>query len=696
MNPERNIHADNNSTPSLKQRELLSRTVSSNVPIMFKTLNLFKDLPCPQGQQCRLPNCYFSHESRGSAAEEHIPHATQPSESASQPLNGAAQPLKDDSIRVLKKRKIENGVSFSGTSPGPPRREPTSPAPELAKESSDVDQVASRLLSTTRAVSPPPSTRSAPKPLSQAAPAGSDVAPSQPQSQQLPPRQVTKESLNPRMLSKAPASHAARSAILKKLHAAITSLNERLAEEEEGPNKCFVLNKDELITMALDEEEKVAKESPGLYSNVIKLRIVKLTRMSLKEWSNEVLTHLNARYYKTKPVELTQKPPKSINTGLTAEQEITLATKLVTPLKGLEEFGYITTAPTEKEIEIAKKGVDISKGWEQCDRCAGRFQVFPGRREDGALANNGPCTYHPARPVYPVRNKTDRVIEASEKYYPCCGESVGTSSAGCTKWNTHVFKGSERKRLASTLQFETTPVQPDKGRLQPVCIDCEMGYTTLGFELIRLTAVSWPEGRDLLDVLVKPMGEIMDLNSRYSGVFPEHFASAKPYTPSGPVDSSVPKEGEHRTPLQVVESPAAARKLLFDLIQPDTPVIGHAIDNDLNVLRIIHPTVIDTVLLYPHPSRLPLRMSLKTLARKVLERDIQTGGDRGHDSREDSIATGDLVRVRVGELWKRLKAKGWLFQGDVLVPPPGLEASDVQRVVSELGARQKRKTSGVS
>lgn len=498
------------------------------------------------------------------------------------------------------------------------------------------------------------------------------------------------------MLPKAPASHAARSAILTKLHAAITSLNEKLAKEKESPNKCFILNKDELITMALDEEEKVAKESPGVYSNVIKLRIVKLTKMGLEEWSKEVMAHLNTRYYKTKPIEVTQKPPKPINTDLAVRQEIILATKLVTPLKGLEEFGYITELPTEKEVETARRGVDLSKGWEQCDRCGGRFQVFPGRREDGALANNGPCTYHPARPVYPARNKADRVVDASERYYPCCGESIGTS-AGCTKSSTHVFKVSERKRLASTLQFETTPAQPDKGHLEPVCIDCEMGYTTLGLELIRLTAVSWPEGRDLLDVLVKPMGEVMDLNSRYSGVFPEHYASAKPYSPSEAVGHLDTKEdSERRTPLQVVESPAAARKLLFELIQPDTPVIGHAIDNDLNVLRVIHPTVIDTVLLYPHPSRLPLRMSLKTLARKVLERDIQTGGDRGHDSREDSIATGDLVRVRVGELWKRLKARGWLFRGDVLVPPPGLEASDVHKVVSELGVGQKRKNLSVS
>jgi hypothetical protein len=35
-------------------------------------------------------------------------------------------------------------------------------------------------------------------------------------------------------------------------------------------------------TMALDEEEKFARDSPSVYSNVIKLRIVKVTKMGIQ------------------------------------------------------------------------------------------------------------------------------------------------------------------------------------------------------------------------------------------------------------------------------------------------------------------------------------------------------------------------------------------------------------------------------
>lgn len=476
----------------------------------------------------------------------------------------------------------------------------------------------------------------------------------------------------------------------------MTKLNAKLADSKDEANRCFVLNKDELVTMALDEEEKVARENFSVYSNIIKLRIVKLMKLALEDWVNEVKAHLNTRYYKIKPQLSSESAsvPTSIDTGLSVKEEIAVAALLITPLDGLEEHGYVTKAPTEAAIETARQGVLDSKGWEKCERCGGRFQVFPGRREDGALTSGGQCTYHPSRPFHPPRKRTDNVTGSSETYFPCCSETVG-ASAGCTKASTHVFKVSETKRLASVLQFKTTPTQPEKGKLDPVSFDCEMGYTTLGLELIRLTAVSWPEGRELLDVLVKPVGEILDLNSRFSGVFPEHFASAVPYDPSTSSSALASDQRGKPKSMQIVQSPAAARELLLNLLQPETPLIAHAIDNDLNACRIIHPTVIDTVILYPNPAGgLPLRVSLKALARRFLERDIQTGGDQGHDSKEDSIATGDLVRVKVRELWKRLKAKGWTFENDELVPPTGSDTLNIHKLAMSLSpsAGHKRKS----
>ncbi|CAK37770.1 hypothetical protein CBS115989_2945 [Aspergillus niger] len=654
---------------------------------MFAPLGLFKDIPCPEGQNCLLLTCIFSHRdvastsaSQGGRQNTHIPRTvkneigTTSGETAVEPKAHAP----GDEKKAKAVGKPASSPAKEALSQGSVSKAPSN------KPSQFNGQANVKLQSLLREVTPPA------KPTSTSAKAS---APGSRKS--LPPRQAPRESLNPRMLTKAPAPHGVRLAILTKLHAGMSALNDKLAKDKESQDKYLVLTPNELITMALDEEEKTAKENPSIYSNVIKLRIVKLSKMSKEEWANDVKTHLNERYYKIAPGP-EQSKPKPLDTGLSAKEEIALANKLVTRLEGLEQYGYVTKPPTDAEVEGARKGVIESKGWEKCDRCGGRFQVFPGRREDGTLTTGGQCTYHPGKPLYPPKKKTDHITGHKDAYFSCCNESVGTS-AGCTKGKTHVFKVSETKRLASVLQFQKTPEQPEKGRLPPVCFDCEMGYTTLGLELIRLTAVSWPQGKTLLDILVRPIGEVLDLNSRFSGVFPEHYTKAIPYGSSGSQTISQLEDGEvDSPPLQIVESPAVARALLFECLQPDTPLIGHAIDNDLNACRIIHPTIIDTVLLYPHPRGLPLRMSLKTLCRRHLDRDIQTGGSSGHDSKEDSIATGDLVRVKAAETWKVLKSKGWRIHNDQLVPPPGADAEAAAahgRLGS--GAGQKRASSAL-
>ncbi|KAJ5674059.1 RNA exonuclease Rex3 [Penicillium macrosclerotiorum] len=635
---------------------------------MFTTLGLFAEVPCPEGQGCSLLACMFAHQSLGASETKKL---------VSRPVN--PRPSNVDNLHVAKRPRmgavassLSNASTSSEVSITPvvtPRSSTSTPGPP--HQSQDAKQNNPILRSASREISPPPSKRLGEKSKMEST-VGSTAATSPGPLSRLPPRKAPKESLNPRMLTKPPATHTVRTAILKKLHSSMVAQSQKLAKDKDSSNKSFILTPDELITMALDEEEKLAKDSGDLYSNVIKLRIVKLAKLSTAEWTEEVINHLNDRYYKINPIQpasATSETPNPLHTGLTSKEEVALAASLLTPLDGLEEFGYVTKLPTEAEIEIAKKGVVESKGWEKCDRCGSRFQVFPGRREDGALTTTGQCTHHPSRPFYPPRKKTERHTGSSEAYFPCCGESLG-ASPGCMKGDTHVFKVSEAKRLASILQFKETPLQTDQGPLQPVCFDCEMGYTTLGLELIRVSAVSWPEGRELLDVLVKPMGEVLDLNSRYSGVFPEHYASATPYrTSSSSTELPSQAKSKDQKPMQVVDSPAVARDLIFRFLQPDTPLIGHAIDNDLNVCRIIHPTVIDTVILYPHPKGgLPNRMSLKTLSRRFLDRDIQTGGTKGHDSKEDSIATGDLVRVKAGDLWKRLKSKGWRLEDDKLIP----------------------------
>ncbi|KAL2788456.1 hypothetical protein BJX66DRAFT_255730 [Aspergillus keveii] len=644
---------------------------------MFASLGLFKDIPCPQGQECSLLGCIFSHRnltsisSHFSTADTQVPELKESSEPASKRVKLEAAHGKEDPPKKASAHDLNSRSSVFLSTPTK-KPEATGTRAGDPRSVSRQDLASPKTTPVKRAASTPESSGSS-----------------------LPPRQAPKESLNPRMLPKAPATYNARTAILKKLHSTLCSLNDKLVKDKTKKDKSLILTPDELITMALDEEEKVAKENPPIYSNIIKLRIVKLSKLTQEDWAKELKNYLNKRYFK---LEAPKAPiaPQAFTTGLSVEEELAIARKLVTPLQGLEKYGYVTKVPTAEEVETARKGVLGAGGWEKCDRCGGRFQVFPGRREDGSLTTGGPCTHHPGKSFYPPKKKTDHVTGAREAYFTCCNETLGTSP-GCTKGENHVFKVSETKRLASILQFEETPENPDKDRTSPVCFDCEMGYTTLGLELIRMTAVSWPGGEKILDVLVRPIGEVLDLNSRFSGVFPEHYTTALPHgTPISKESSTQPGDtGKEPPPLQVVESPAVARALLFELLQPTTPLIGHAIDNDLNACRIIHPTVIDTAILYPHPAGgFPYRMSLRTLSKKHLDRDIQTGGNRGHDSKEDAIATGDLVRAKAAEVWKTLKSKGWTIANGTLLPPPGQEdAVAFPQLKLGQGAGQKRSSS---
>lgn len=94
------------------------------------------------------------------------------------------------------------------------------------------------------------------------------------------------------------------------------------------------------------------------------------------------------------------------------------------------------------------------------------------------------------------------------------------------------------------------------------------------------------------------------------------------------------------------------QKRLLELITPHTILVGHSLNSDLNALKLTHPYLIDTGILYPHPRGPPYRQSLKWLAQKYLSSEIQKGS-KGHDSVEDARACLDLVKLKCerGPLW---------------------------------------------
>ncbi|KAF2262838.1 hypothetical protein CC78DRAFT_554347 [Lojkania enalia] len=606
----------------------------------------FSSSACPAGDKCELPHCLFSHNADKSRKAQPAKFTTN--------FSGGAR-------RESKRPKLDNRTkepALQASRNTSPSTVQTAFGGSIAHKEPSSSQQNKGSRSGTYAIGKPPAKTPLVKTdLTLPRSATRSVSPPpKPSAAKAAPKPEVNVDLTPRKVPRDPVAWTRRLTMLKMLRQFMAPLNEKVFKSSDANIKALHLNENQLNKAVVDEEEKVAVQHAAVYENVLKQRLVALKKMSLDDWVKSRRESIARESEKT-TVKPTEKAPEPVKTGLTPEEEVIFLSRLLSPRTGLDSHGYVTKLPTEEDIEETRRAQYTANFWEICDRCNTRFQVFPERREeDGALTSGGKCTYHWGKLLRPKKAKG--ALPGPSKW-TCCGEAVG--SAGCTTHDTHVYKVSAANRLALIMPFIETPENDKIESHTAVCFDCEMGYTTLGLELMRLTAVSWPSHTPILDVLVRPLGHILDVNTRFSGITTEKFFSAKPYDFKDP--SIDPKD------LRIVESPYEARDLFLSLVSRDTPVIGHALENDLNAIRLVHPSIVDTVFLYPHPAGLPLRYALRNLSKLHLGLAIQQGGAAGHDSFEDAKATGELVRLVIANQWKILKRDGWTIQDDGLYPP---------------------------
>lgn len=257
----------------------------------------------------------------------------------------------------------------------------------------------------------------------------------------------------------------------------------------------------------------------------------------------------------------------------------------------LTKYGYIMEVPEDSEPSDTRT----------CRRCNKEFDL-----KDQLIPIH--CAFHSGKSQ---KRQRDRV-------YSCCGALVNDNeTVPCTSYKHHVFYWDTPGEMNYFLPFKYTrdlfPTNPNA--LKALGIDCEMGFTTKGFELLRITAMDYFSGQEVLDLLVKPKGEVVDLNSRWSGI-----SEIKP---------------------EAIEFEELI-KVLGEVMDYNTILIGHGLENDLNSMRLIHHKVVDTAILYPKLKTSPtFRYSLKHLVFTYLGKTIQTGQ---HDSGEDALAAIDIVK----------------------------------------------------
>ncbi|XP_074867112.1 RNA exonuclease 5 [Carettochelys insculpta] len=147
-------------------------------------------------------------------------------------------------------------------------------------------------------------------------------------------------------------------------------------------------------------------------------------------------------------------------------------------------------------------------------------------------------------------------------------------------------------------------------------LDCEMCLTKMGSEVTRVSLVD-AEGRCIMDELIKPESQIVNYLTRYSGITQKILL---------PVKTKLPE----------------IQDKLKKLLPRDAVLVGHSLNADLHALQMIHPSVIDTSLLFArHRGR---RFKLKFLAKAVLGKEIQCENKVGHDPTEDAEAALELLQ----------------------------------------------------
>lgn len=152
-------------------------------------------------------------------------------------------------------------------------------------------------------------------------------------------------------------------------------------------------------------------------------------------------------------------------------------------------------------------------------------------------------------------------------------------------------------------------------------VDCEMCRTTAGQnELTRISIVN-EKYETVYETLVMPRNKIVDYLTQYSGITPQLMATVT-------------------KPLKEVQEEVR------ELLPGDAILVGQSLNSDLHAMKMLHPYVIDTSVIFNVTGVRKRKSKLQTLASRFLDQSIQRH-EGGHDSVEDSLASIRLVQLKL-------------------------------------------------
>uniref|UniRef100_A0A8C6ME74 REX1, RNA exonuclease 1 homolog n=1 Tax=Nothobranchius furzeri TaxID=105023 RepID=A0A8C6ME74_NOTFU len=279
----------------------------------------------------------------------------------------------------------------------------------------------------------------------------------------------------------------------------------------------------------------------------------------------------------------------------------------------LQEHGYPRSDPEVSGRAIIhnlpeKKVVPDREYYCICCRCGAEYRISV----NGSCVRKEECCYHWGR------LRRHKVAGGWETNYSCCASAVG--APGCQSAKQHV-QDNRKESLDGFVSTFSKPLPPD-GNGGVFALDCEMCYTKQGLELTRVTVIN-SEMKVIYDTFVKPESKVVDYNTRFSGVTEEDLESAT-------------------ITLRDVQA------VLLSMFRAESILIGHSLESDLLALKLLHSSVVDTAIVFPHRLGLPYKRALKNLMADYLKRIIQDNVE-GHDSSEDASACMELMIWKIKE-----------------------------------------------
>lgn len=152
-------------------------------------------------------------------------------------------------------------------------------------------------------------------------------------------------------------------------------------------------------------------------------------------------------------------------------------------------------------------------------------------------------------------------------------------------------------------------------------VDCEMCRTSAGVnELTRISIIN-ENHESIYETLVCPRNKIIDYLTPFSGITPEMMKN-------------------------VTKTLSEVQNDIRKLLPADAILVGQSLHSDLMAMRMMHPYVIDTSVIFNISGERRRKSKLQTLAHEFLGEAIQKN-PLGHDSIEDCSASLKLTKLKL-------------------------------------------------